>query len=136
LPAEEQEWLMRFIRTGCCMYKDLNCVCVGDKAMQDYWVKNNKTWPILLANKDNVAVLAQHDGSAAEKCAEEVSKRGGSHVTLLGGMICQNKDKKKGQQDTYTFYMDVHVGHPTPYPNVSNTQYGSHGEAAATLIVY
>ena len=140
LPEDEQRKLTSFIRTGCCMHKDLNCVKGGDKAMQEMWKTFNKTPPILLANKDNAAVLAHRSGtldpSTAEIRAEEVSKRGGSHVTTLGGMICRNKAKKKGQQDTYEFYKEVNVGHRVPYPDVSNTRYGSHGEAACTIISF
>ncbi|KAF8799916.1 hypothetical protein BYT27DRAFT_7119357 [Phlegmacium glaucopus] len=32
--------------------------------------------------------------------------------------------------------MEEKVGTCVPYPDVSNTHYGSHGEASATLIVY
>jgi hypothetical protein len=32
--------------------------------------------------------------------------------------------------------MEEKVGVRVPYPDVSNTRYGSHGEASATLIVY
>ena len=42
----------------------------------------------------------EHQAQVQQKQAEEVSKRGGSHTTTLRGMICCNKDKKKGQQDT------------------------------------
>ena len=140
LPEDHQRRLTTFIRTGCCMHKDLNCVKGGDKVMQGMWTKEKKTPPILLANKDNAAVLANQTESSApthaELRAEEVSKRGGSHATTLGGMICRNKDKKKGQQDTYDYYMQYHVGYRVPYPDVSNTRYGSHGEAAETIIAY
>lgn len=140
LPEDHRRCLTSFIRTGCCMHKDLNCVKGGDKAVQGMWEKENKTQPILLANKDNAAVLAGRTESStrtnAEIRAEEVSKRGGSHTTALGGMICRNKDTKKGQQDTYDYYMLCHVGHRVPYPDVSNTRYGSHGEAAGTIIAY
>ena len=92
LPEDEQRKLTSFIRTGCCMHKDLNCVKGGDKVMQEMWKNLNKTPPILLANKDNAAVLAHRPGtsdpSAAEIRAVEVSKRGGSHATTLGGIIC------------------------------------------------
>jgi hypothetical protein len=32
--------------------------------------------------------------------------------------------------------MEYHIGKRVPFPDVSNTRYGSHGEAAATIIVY
>ncbi|KAF8805877.1 hypothetical protein BYT27DRAFT_7257802 [Phlegmacium glaucopus] len=123
LSEKDQQQLTLFIRTGCCMHKELNTVKGGDKVMQSFWKEENKTPPILLANKDNAAVL-------------EVSKRGASHATMLGGLICHNNDKKKGQQDTYNWYMEEKVGARVPYSDVSNTRYGSHGEASATLIVY
>jgi hypothetical protein len=72
--------------------------------------------------------------TAAEKRAAEVLKRGASHATMLEGFICCNKDKKKGQQDTYNWYIEEKVGLRVPYPDVSNTRYSSHGEASATLI--
>ncbi|EDR06457.1 uncharacterized protein LACBIDRAFT_300154 [Laccaria bicolor S238N-H82] len=36
----------------------------------------------------------------------------------------------------YNWYMEHHVGYHIPYPNVTNTRYNLHGEAAAILIVY
>ncbi|KAJ3559083.1 hypothetical protein NP233_g11353 [Leucocoprinus birnbaumii] len=80
--------------------------------------------------------MDSRSSTALEMRAEQVSKRGGSHATMLGGMICRNKDKKKGQQDTYAWFMEVRLGHHVPYPDVSNTHYGSHGEAAGTIIAY
>ena len=140
LPLAEQEKLTRCIRTGCCMHKDLNCVKGGAKALEEMWTLLNKTPPILLANKENAYTLANRSNAsmptAAEAHAEQVSKRGGTHATSLGGMLFRNKDKKKGQQDTYDWYMEYHIGYRVPYPDVSNTRYGSHGEAAATIIVY
>lgn len=140
MPKPDQDSLTRFIRTGCCMHKDLNCVKGGVKAMVEMWIRLKKVPPIILANKDNAAVLANRNPRSAptqaEKHAEEVSKRGGVHATTLGGMIFRNKDKKKGQQDTYVWYMERHIGHHVPFPDVSNTRYGSHGEAAAIILVY
>lgn len=57
--------------------------------MQEFWMVENKTPPILLENKDNAAVLNASTNSleptAAEKQAAEVSKRGASHAMMLGG---------------------------------------------------
>ena len=140
LDVTEQSKLTCFIQMGCCMHKDLNCVKCGTKAMMEMWGRLKKTLPILLANKDNAVVLANQSSgvkpSTAEKRAEEVSERGGVHATTLGGMIFKNKDTKKGQQDTYIWYMEQHIGYHISYLDVSNTQYGSHGEAAATIIIY
>jgi len=32
--------------------------------------------------------------------------------------------------------MEKHIGHRVPFPDVSNTRYGSHGHAAATILIY
>jgi hypothetical protein len=140
LPVGEQEKLTRCIRTSCCMHKDLNCVKGGAKALKEMWFLLNKTPPILLTNKENAFTLANRSNAsapmAAETHAEQVSKWGGTQATSLGGMLFRNKDKKKGQQDTYDWYMEYHIGYCVPFPDVSNTQYGSHGEAVATIIIY
>jgi hypothetical protein len=98
LPVEEQAQLTRFIRTGCCMHKDLNCVKGGTRSMAEMWTTKKKIPPIILANKDNAFLLEHvHDPTAltaAEKRAEEVSKRGGCHATMLGGLICRKSSGK------------------------------------------
>ncbi|KAJ2914003.1 hypothetical protein MD484_g6411, partial [Candolleomyces efflorescens] len=140
LPQDDQNRLSRFIRTGCCMHKDLNCFKGGDKRMQEMWGSKCRTPPVLLANKENAGVIAGvRDGEALnadQTRALEASKRGGSKAAELGGMICNNKDTKKGQQDSYKFWMNLHNGYDVPYPDVSNTRYGSHGEAAATILMH
>lgn len=57
LPEDNKQKLTSFIRTGCCMHKDLNCIKGGDKAMQKMWQRLNKMPPIILMNKDNAAIL-------------------------------------------------------------------------------
>ncbi|EAU83795.2 hypothetical protein CC1G_07530 [Coprinopsis cinerea okayama7 len=138
LPTNDQAKLSRFIRTGCCMHKDLNCFKWGDKSMQEMWKAKGLVPPCLLANKENVSILegcvGEEPVTADQKRAMDASKRGGSKTVELGGMICKNKDSKKGQQDTYRFWMVEHLGFELPYPDVSNTRYGSHGAAAATVL--
>jgi hypothetical protein len=91
METSEQEKLMCFICTGCCMHKNLNCVKGGVKAMAEMWIKLMKTPPIILVNKDNAAVLANRatdsEPTAAEKRMEDISKRGTVHATILTGMI-------------------------------------------------
>jgi len=86
------------------------------------------------------AVLANHVDSSTSTAAkihtEEVSKHGGTHATMLCGMICHNKDKKKGQHNMCDWYMEIHIGQPIPYPDISKTRDRSHGKVAATIIVY
>ncbi|KAF8229752.1 hypothetical protein L208DRAFT_1424012 [Tricholoma matsutake] len=119
LLVAKQEEMTCFIWTGCCMHKDLNCVKGGAKSIADMWLKLGKTPPKILANKDPPYLLA-----STEKWEEEVSKWGEVHATTL--------DKKKGQQDTYLWYMEQHIGHCVLFPNMSNMQYGSHGETNLT----
>jgi len=57
LPESDCKRLSCFICTGCCMHKDLNMVKAGDREMQESWVAANKRPPMLLANKDESAVL-------------------------------------------------------------------------------
>lgn len=57
LPLQEQETLKMLIWAGCCMHKELNSVKGGTKAMEGVWAKFGLDAPVLLANKDNDAVL-------------------------------------------------------------------------------
>ena len=59
LPSEEKDKIDLFVRTGCAMHKDLNCFKGGSAAMANWWKENSEDGPILLANKDNAAVLFQ-----------------------------------------------------------------------------
>lgn len=140
LPSDDKEKLCRFVRTGCCMHKDLNCFKAGDKALQEMWGLEKRTLPVLLANKENAQVLAGakegEERTVDQQRALEASKRGGSKATELGGLICNNSDTKKGQQDTYKFWMLTFYGRNVPYPDVCNTRYGSHGEAAGVILTH
>lgn len=133
--SERREYEL-FFRGGCCMHKDLNAVKGGDKAMGEIWHTLGIPGPILLANKDNTAVLEDPSlgGTDALTRAMEVSGRGGVKVTTLAGMVFNNKDKKKGQQDTYRWYFFNVLGYSVKFPDTSNTRYGSHCDAAAELL--
>ena len=111
LSDEEKRRLRIFVWTGCGMHKDLNAVKGGVLMMQEEW-KRYGVAPVLLANKDNSAVLelAEEDGlladcderhaaeeTPAEKRAREVSKSGGIQIGYLTGCLLNDKDDKKGQ---------------------------------------
>jgi len=102
LPNEEKQKFDLFVRTGCAMHKDLNCFKGGSAAMADWWSENSVAGPILLANKDNAAVLEQADDAeeygAVEQRAHDVSSGGGVKLASLAGMIFNNKNDKVGQQ--------------------------------------
>ncbi len=57
LEENEKRLLSLFIWTGCGCHKDLNSVKGGNAAMMAWWKENDIEPPILLANKDNAAVL-------------------------------------------------------------------------------
>ncbi len=89
-----------FLWGGCCMHKDLNMVKGRDKGIGEFWKSKGLMLPILLANKDNAAVLASAsiggECTAAEICAEKVSGHGGVKTTMLSGLLFHHKDDKKG----------------------------------------
>ncbi|KAI5897896.1 uncharacterized protein SCHCODRAFT_02684172 [Schizophyllum commune H4-8] len=139
LPVAEKDEMDRFLWAGCVMHKDLNTVKGGAKGMEAYWASHNLAGPVLLPNKDNAAVLASGETphpTAAQTRATEASTRGGVKATQLGGLICRNKDDKKGQQDIFRWFFRRTVGHEVAYPDTSNTRYQSHCSAAAVLLAY
>ncbi|EJD03197.1 uncharacterized protein FOMMEDRAFT_156580, partial [Fomitiporia mediterranea MF3/22] len=93
LTEDERRRLKLWIWTGCDMHKDLNAVKGGDSAMREKW-KEMKDSPVILANRDNAAVLSVFEGAPeapdgleddeegireenpAEKRAREVSSAG------------------------------------------------------------
>ena len=141
LGTSEKREMDLFLWAGCCMHKDLNAVKGGDRAMAEWWKTSGvSAGPVLLANKDNTAMLANITDpgklTVAEKRALDISRRGGVQATILGGMICRNKDKKKGQQNTYQWYFRHILGYDVTYPDTSNTRYQSHCEAAGEILVH
>jgi len=64
LSEEEQRSLDFFIWVGCGCHKDLNTVKGGNVAMMAWWLENDIEGPILLANKDNAAVLQRIQSEA------------------------------------------------------------------------
>ncbi|KAI5899530.1 uncharacterized protein SCHCODRAFT_01146520 [Schizophyllum commune H4-8] len=141
-PAERGK-LSRFLWSGCCMHKELNSVKGGDEAMRNYYDEHpDVPRPVLLANRDNAAVLRQvQDGeqlTSAEMHALVMSSCGAIKATTLGGMICNNKDKKKGQHDTYVWFFQTTLGLSSShvFPDVSNTQFQSHCDAACEIVCH
>ncbi|KAI5825463.1 hypothetical protein K523DRAFT_420000 [Schizophyllum commune Tattone D] len=140
----EKKKLSLFLFAGCCMHKELNSVKGGDARMRAYYGSHpDIPPPVLLANKDNAAVLSGiTDGqqlTAAELRALTVSGSGAVKATTLAGMICNNKDSKKGQHDRYVWFFASKLG-PTKvahrFPDVSNTRFQSHCAAACELLIH
>ncbi|KAL1697438.1 hypothetical protein GGG16DRAFT_41336 [Schizophyllum commune] len=135
--------LSRFLWAGCCMHKELNSVKGGDQAMRAFYGEHQDVpQPVLLANKDNAAVLKLvKDGEQltdAEVRALAVSGCGAVKATTLGGMICNNKDSKKGQHDTYVWFFQETLGLRTShvFPDVSNTRFQSHCDASCEIVLH
>ncbi|KAF7351568.1 hypothetical protein MSAN_01589300 [Mycena sanguinolenta] len=114
LNAADRRTLDLFIWAGCCMHKDLNSFRGGNNEMMLEWKRLGVLGPILLANKENAALL-QHlldpahpkDATLTEDQlrAFEASTRGGVKAAALAGAIFNNKDDKKGQADRHVdFY--------------------------------
>lgn len=129
LSQEERDDADFFLGGGCFMHKDLNahrgefyfistltyraCLFIlnprGVDSMMASWLKNGFEQPVLLTNKDNDA--AANSGSAVAKArAEKVSSRGGVKLCELMGMLLNNKDDKKAQQDSHGVYFNEYEG--------------------------
>lgn len=89
-----------FIWGGCCMHKDLNSFKGGNDEMMLEWKRLGVLGPILLANKDNAALLRNLLDPAHPKDAVltddqfrafEASTRGGVKTAALAGAIFNNK---------------------------------------------
>lgn len=137
LPELQKHEYELFFRGGCCMHKDLNAVRGGDREMSEIWIVIGATGPISLPNKDNCATINDtSSGTSARTRAVELSGKGGVKASSLAGALFNNKDKKKGQQDTFCWYFFNVLGYTVAFPDTSNTRYGSHCDAAAELIAH
>jgi hypothetical protein len=56
---DEKGTMKFFICARCGCHKDLNTVKGGYAAMKTWWTENNVEPPVLLANRDNAAVLKE-----------------------------------------------------------------------------
>jgi hypothetical protein len=141
LDKDEQRILKLFIWAGCGCHKDLNTVRGGNLAMMAWWDANNIPGPVLLANKDNKAVLKSHKSESdevdfAQDRALNVTSRGGVKATKLAGDIFNNKDDKKGYHDDFRWWWTKNVRENFTFPDTSNTRFQSYCEAAACLLLH
>ncbi|RDB27700.1 hypothetical protein Hypma_003276 [Hypsizygus marmoreus] len=137
LSAAEKRIVNLFIWAGCCMHKDQNSFGGGNTALiASYPHHPDIPLPFLLANKHNAATLhkALEPGKALPGSAEleafEASTRGGVKIAAIAGAILRNRDDKKGQGDTYSIHFPGRR-----FSDTNNTHFGSHGEAAADILV-
>ncbi|KAL5528602.1 hypothetical protein ACEPAF_7738 [Sanghuangporus sanghuang] len=135
-----------FVWAGCGMHKDLNATKGGDLAMCEEW-KKYEISPVLLANRDNAAVLElpeqdeeeesePREESAAKKRAREISKAGASQHSYLTACLLNDKDDKKGQHHSFRDWYIEKTGRSITYPDVTNTRYSSHLEASAETLAH
>ena len=61
-----------------------------------------------------------------KKRAADVSGAGGVKATSLAGAIFNNKDSKKGQQETLQAFLVLEIGYTISFPDTSNICYHSH----------
>ncbi|KAF7982031.1 hypothetical protein HWV62_30288 [Athelia sp. TMB] len=107
------------------------CCSIGEQKLSELSPEER---PITLYNKDNAAA-ARLGGHSAQERASANSQGGAIKLTSLAGAVFANKDTKKGQQDTLQVFLEDQIGYMVRFPGTSSTRYGSHGEAAAELII-
>lgn len=138
LSDEEKHKADSFIWVGCAMHKDLNCVKGGNEGMVAWWDEHKVLGPVLLANKDNAAVLEQaedaDDYTVSEQRAHDASSGGGVKLAALAGMVFNNKNDKIGQQDMHQHFFLSRGVKKSKFPDTSNTCYQSYCAAAAELL--
>jgi hypothetical protein len=141
LSDTEKQTLKLFIWAGCGCHKDLNTVKAGYAEMATWWEENSTEPPVLLANRDNAAVLKEisakkDDMTSAQEHALEMTARGGVKATQLAGAIFNHKDDKKGHHDVFCFWWRSHINTEFTFPDTSNTRFQSHCEAAGILLLH
>jgi len=134
LSDQEKSAIDWFVWVGCCMHKELNTVKGGAARFPGFWARNNLPGPVKLMNRDNDAAAAL--GGEARERAEHISQGGAIKLTSLAGDAFNNRDDKRGHQDTYKYFMEDSVGCLVKFPDTSNTRFQSHCEAASVLLLY
>ena len=138
LGGDEKRILKLFIWAGCGCHKDLNTVRGGNSAMMAWWLDNNVKPPVLLANKDNAAVIGNTESgdvtTPAQERALQITTRGGVKAAQLAGEILNNKDDKRGHHDSFRFWWLANVGQTITFSDTSNNRFQSHCEAASVII--
>jgi hypothetical protein len=141
LSDSEKKTLKLFIWAGCGCHKDLNTVKAGYAEMASWWEENEIQPPVLLANRDNAAVLneissEQGTVTPAQERAFEMTSRGAIKATQLAGAIFNHKDDKKGHHNVFRYWWKDHVKTDFTFPDTSNTRFQSHCEAAGALLLH
>ena len=135
---DEKRILKLFIWAGCGYHKDLNTVHGGNAAMMAWWEKNGVEPPVLLANRDNAAVLKDKSptddvATPAQERAFQMTTHGGVKTAQIAGEIFNNKNDKKGHHDAFQWWWMSNVKQAFTFPGTSNNCFQSHCEAAALI---
>ncbi|KAF8322801.1 uncharacterized protein EI90DRAFT_2855318, partial [Cantharellus anzutake] len=124
---------------GCAMHKDLNTIKAGAKAMGELWARMKSSHcpgPIALPAKGKSAPLNQHATLGPPGIALAVLPDSGAiRLTMLAGILMNNKDDKKGCQDMHHDWFRQKCGCAHRFPDTSNTRFGSHLRAAIELFI-
>jgi hypothetical protein len=144
LDSHEKCFLRLFIWAGCGCHKDLNTVRGGYVAMEKWWKQNDIEGPVILANRDNDAVLEERDYAIAQgdeitpaqERALNQSTRGAIKTAQIAGAIFNHKDDKKGHHDFFRDWWRKHVNIQFTFPDTSNNRFQSYCYAAAALLLY
>ncbi|KAF8813548.1 hypothetical protein BYT27DRAFT_7251075 [Phlegmacium glaucopus] len=113
----------------------------GNGTMKKWWEENDIDPRILLANRDNAAVLKEVGPgddvvTSAQERAFEMTDRGGITATQLAGAIFNHKNDKVGHHNVFRWWWEKNVGSQFTFPDTSNTRFQSHCNAAAALLLH
>ncbi|KZP04520.1 hypothetical protein FIBSPDRAFT_713214, partial [Athelia psychrophila] len=141
LSDDEQRSLDFFIWVGCGCHKDLNSVSGGYAAMLAWFLDHDDVLsPVLLPHKSNAGVIARirdpHRLNNDQQDAVQTSASGAVRAAWIAGALFNNKDDKKGQQDTFNWWFEKELDLHLSFPDTSNTRYGSYCAACAVLLQY
>ena len=112
--------------------------------MEKWWKEHDVEGPIILANRDNDAVLEERDNAIAHGDAVTPAQERALNQTTCGaiktaqiaGAILNHKDDKKGHHDFFCDWWRKHVGIPFTFPDTSNNCFQSYCYAAEALLLY
>ena len=116
----------------------------GYVAMEKWWKEHDIEGPIILANRDNDAVLEERDCAIAQgdevtpaqERALNQSTHGAIKTAQIAGAIFNHKDDKKGHHDFFRDWWRKHANIPFTFPDTSNNRFQSYCYAAAALLLY
>jgi hypothetical protein len=100
--------------------------------MSKWWKKHGQTPPILLANHDNAAVLAD----MVSDSNTIIPAHGGIKATQLAGALFNHKDDKKGHHNIFCFWWQENIGSKFTFPDTSNTCFGSYCNGATAILAH